>query len=208
MLDQCRPLSIKAAERQKRGETQSMEIKIHNQNTPVPRQWGKFISNPKNKQNLAKFVCESLSVLSERQLHPHQNVVLAEGFKDGRETVLCSSRYSSSVPSLFSDQEEADTRLLLHAKHASNTHQRIFVQSPDTDVAVLCVAHFQSVQCQELWFQTVVKDKARFIPIHSALHSSLGPLVCKALPACDDRLRYNKYFVRYRQEEVLESICK
>lgn len=131
---------------------------------------------------MAIFLCESLSILSELQLHQHKNVILAGGFQDGKETVMCSRGFSSSIPSLLSDQEEADTRLVLHAKHASITHQRIVIQSPDRDVAVLCVAHFQSVQCQELWFKTGVKDKARYIPIHS-LHSSLGPLLSKALPA-------------------------
>ena len=114
-----------------RGESLSMEIKIYNQNTPVPNQWKKFISNSKNKRNLATFLCESLRNTLNAQLHPRQNVVIAGGFKDERETVSCIRGNSSSVSSLFSDQEEADTRLLLHAKHASNTHQRIVVQSPD-----------------------------------------------------------------------------
>ena len=60
VFDQYRTMSIKAAERQERGESLSMEIKIHNQNTPVPNQWKKFMSNPKNKWNLATFLCESL----------------------------------------------------------------------------------------------------------------------------------------------------
>ena len=41
---------------------------------------------------------------------------------------------------LRSDHEEADTRLLLHAKHASEDHERIVIQSPDTDVVLLCVS--------------------------------------------------------------------
>ena len=109
VFDQYRTISIKAAERQERGEILSMEIKIHNQNTPVPNQWKKFISNPKNKQNLATFLCESLRNMLNTQLHPRQNVVIAGGFKDGRETVSCIRGNSSSVSSLFSDQEEADT---------------------------------------------------------------------------------------------------
>ena len=56
------------------------------------------------------------------------------------------------------------------------------IQSPDTDVAVLSITQFEDLQCQELWFRTGVKDRLRFIPIHR-LHSSLGPPLCKALPA-------------------------
>ena len=124
IFDQYRTMSIKTA------EILSMEIKIHNQNTPVPNQWKKFISNPKNKRNLATFLCESLCNMLNTQLHPWQNVVIAGGFKVGRETVSCIRGNSSSVSSLFSDQEEADTRLLLHAKHASNMHQRVSCSVP------------------------------------------------------------------------------
>ena len=38
------------------------------------------------------------------------------------------------------DHEEADTWLLLNAKHAAKDHGRIIIQSPHTDALVLCVA--------------------------------------------------------------------
>ena len=93
VFDQYRTMSIKAAERQERGESLSMEIKIHNQNTPVPNQWKKFISNPKNKRNLATFLCESLRNILNTQLHPRQNVVIAGGFKDGRDGFVYPRRF-------------------------------------------------------------------------------------------------------------------
>lgn len=86
------------------------------------------------------------------------------GSKDGTKAVSCIQGSFEIVPQLLSDHEEADTRLLLHAKHVSQTYPRIVMQSPDTDVAVLCIAHFEELQCLELWFQTVVKDRLRFIP--------------------------------------------
>ena len=55
-----------------------------------------------------------------------------------------------AVPFLESDHEEADTRLLLHAKDASAVCKRIVVQSPDTDVAMLCISHFKDLGCKEL----------------------------------------------------------
>ena len=75
VFDQYRSLSIKEIVRQRGGEASSMEIKIQHQNTPVPKQWGRFMSNPKNKQNLANFFSHSLSVLCKRELQPHQQVV-------------------------------------------------------------------------------------------------------------------------------------
>ena len=95
----------------------------------------------------------------------------------------CLTQGSVAIePNSCSDHEEAATRLLLHAKHAETTHQWIVIQSPDTDVAVLSIAHFEDLSCQELWFQTGVKDKQRFVPVHAIQHS-LGQLLCNCLPS-------------------------
>ncbi|KAK2565672.1 hypothetical protein P5673_010840 [Acropora cervicornis] len=37
---------IKEGERHKRGETSSLEVTISSDSTPIPKQWGKYISNP------------------------------------------------------------------------------------------------------------------------------------------------------------------
>ena len=51
VFNQYRPASIKAGERNRRGESRSLEVKTHGGSTPVPEQCKKFISNPKNKVN-------------------------------------------------------------------------------------------------------------------------------------------------------------
>lgn len=150
-----------------------MTVDIYNGSTPAPKQWTKFISNPKNKENLAEFLCVFLSESLPTRLDASQKVVLAGGFKDGMKTVSVSQNSTVFVPDLSSDHEEADTRLLLQAKNAAITHPRLVIQSPDTDVVILSVAHFEDLQCQELWFKTGVKDKQRYIPIHS-IHSGCG----------------------------------
>ena len=53
---------------------------------------------------------------------------------------------------LFSIQEEADTRIILHALHAdeqfgmSSVKGRIIIKCSDTDVLVLCVHYYPRVQ--------------------------------------------------------------
>lgn len=47
--------SIKESERVRRGSSRALEIQIANKHTPVPKQWGKFISNQNNKINLSRF---------------------------------------------------------------------------------------------------------------------------------------------------------
>ena len=50
VFDQYWDLSIKAGERTLRGSLNScLEVKVHGPSTPVPKQWGKFISNPQTK---------------------------------------------------------------------------------------------------------------------------------------------------------------
>jgi len=57
--------------------------------------------------------------IPRRTLVPHQKVVLAGGFIDNVKAVSVSQGHNEVLPSLPSDHEEADTRLLLHAKDAS-----------------------------------------------------------------------------------------
>lgn len=83
---------------------------------------------------------------------------------------------------LNADNEAADTELLLHANDAAKDGGRVVIQSPDTDVFVLCISHCEDIGCQELWFRIGVKDRLRYIPVHR-IAASLGILLCKVLPA-------------------------
>ena len=122
VFDQYRKQSIKEGERHKRGETSSLEVKIYSDSTPILKQWGKYISNPRNKENLADFLCCTLCKRFTQSLNPQKKAFLAGGFKDGMKTVSCTQSHCDLVPLLRSDHEEADTRLLLQATHASQTH--------------------------------------------------------------------------------------
>ena len=90
-------------------------------------------------------------------------------------------------PELFCAHEEADTRMLLHVIHTDGmfgekrTKVLISVKSPDTDVLVLCVHYFPSLQyADELWVQTdaisSTKDGQRFIPVHD-ICNSIDPVI-------------------------------
>ena len=89
-----------------------------------------------------------------------------------RQHLLCTKKdnleqhlYGVYMQTIYN--EEADTRLLLHAKHAASDLTRIVVQFPDTDVLVLCCSQFSSLVCDELWFHTGTRDKTQYIPVHS-----------------------------------------
>lgn len=105
--------------------------------------------------------------MAKSELKPRKRLLIGGGFCDPVNAIEVVHYQAKSLPELQADHEEADTRILLHAKHASETYGRIAIQSPDTGVAVLPVHFFSSLPCNELWFKTGTKDKIRYIPIHS-----------------------------------------
>ena len=84
---------------------------------------------------------------------------------------------------LDSSQEEADTRLALHALFADENEpgSTIVVRSPDTDVLVILLYYCQQFT-GTLLFETGVGNKRRFIDVKK-IQKSLGASVCQALPA-------------------------
>ena len=75
------------------------------------------------------------------------------------------------VKELNSNQEEADTRMMLHVKYSGNHNGSLVVLvSPDTDVLVLLIHHCSELGVSELYFKTgrtsIYASYTRFIPIH------------------------------------------
>ena len=83
------------------------------------------------------------------------------------------------VPELQSDHEEADTRILLHAKHALHDHDNVVIRSPDTDVFVLAVDHKCSINAS-LYFVTGTGNNCRIIDINK-IQEELGSDLSLAL---------------------------
>lgn len=186
VCDQYWKVSIKAEERLRQGSPNSLEIKINGATTSVPKQWVKYMANPQYKVNLCLFLTESFCNLGQEKLSLNKKLVIGGGLYEGKEELSIEKGHWETVPSLKSDHEEADTRLLLHAKNAVQDGVRIIIQSPDTDVLVLCTSLFQEIGCEELWFRTGVKDKLRYIPVHD-VSRALGSKLCKALPALEKK---------------------
>jgi len=180
VFDQYWDLSIKAGERQRRGEVTTLEVQIHGLSTPVPKQWLKYISNVKNKVRLCAFLTSTLVEIGQRQLQQNKELVIGGG--NGDQAFSVKYNCCEVIQELNADHEEADTRMMLHAKHAALESERIVVQSPDTDVLLLCVSHYDGIGCSELWFRTGTRDRLRYIPAHM-IANKLGPSMCKALPA-------------------------
>ena len=102
-----------------------------------------YLSNPTNKDNLNDFVCHQWINEMPGKLVEGQSLILAGGFEKHLRVVEITNNHAYDLNSLFSTQEEADTRLLLHVSDSKIRYEtRIaIVCLPDTDVLVLCVAY-------------------------------------------------------------------
>lgn len=81
-----------------------------------------------------------------------------------------------------SNHEEADTRMFLHAKDASNSGLRkVSIRTVDTDVVIIALGMFSKMELNELWISFGTGKNFRVIPIHS-LVESLGEIKCSCMP--------------------------
>jgi len=127
VVDRYPQISIKNCERSRRAATGSQIVQITRPEQRTPKQFKKFLSSGQNKEELIEFLfCEwkkcDAETLSDTKLfvchkemchsfHSVNNILVVEEVKE-----------------LRSDHEEADTRLLLHAKHASKAYSTIIIR--------------------------------------------------------------------------------
>jgi hypothetical protein len=152
----------------------------------------KFLSSGTNKQALIRFIGDHILgfYTSNAVLEDGQSLVLAGVFSNPDVKKV---ETAFDCVGLNSSQEEADTRIILHALNMNNQFKdknvmgRIVIKSLDTDVLVLLVHYFSRMSnISELWFQTgtitTLKDGRRYIPVHD-LCKSLSAVQCRILPA-------------------------
>lgn len=168
--------SIKDCERGRRAANAGVQkIHIYDGEQRVPKQWKKFLNCGENKESLVEFLCQywrrypssSFGALTHLYATSKEKCYLFSPVSDEShgEPADCTE-----VLELESNHEEADTRLLLHSKHASESNDKIIVKSPDTDVFVLCVAMQSAIQ-KDMLFMTGTGSNFRVIPIKQIVDS-------------------------------------
>ena len=154
--------SIKNVERNRRcSDTLSFKKIV---GTNVIRQWNLFLGDNNNKNSLVHFL-----VNNWREYAMPVNKVICETIGD---KCICLND-PLNMPTLFCKQEEADTRIFLHCKHASARFREVIIHTPDTDVFVLALGFAHSLNC-ELFIKTGVKDKNRIISISRIIDKLKG----------------------------------
>ena len=141
VFDVYQDVSIKNAERSNRGHNASAILL----NTIMPghkvQQWRSVLRCSASKTTLIKFLYdewqkpEYLAKLQKKTMY-----ITCEN-----HCTKLSEESAPLVPELDTSQEEADTRILLHAKHASTAHEAIVVVSEDTDVTILALAFYRDI---------------------------------------------------------------
>ena len=70
---------------------------------------------------------------------------------NGNSATRIAKKTSETVPELESNHEESDTRIVYHCIYAVRQGAtKIVIHSPDTDVLVVLLHHFQAINCKEI----------------------------------------------------------
>ena len=179
-------MNIKGSERQRRGDSHPNRAShkvIGNRKVPNYKQ---FLKSGQNKAELIYFLSQYLEEKAPALIAQDRTLVIAGGYPN-RETVReISAGGTRDIEELFSTQDEADTRIVLHATHFA-AFPRTIVRCDDTDVLVLLL-HYQKegMLSQEVYMHAGHAGKfitrERFIPV-TKIADEVGPLICSILPA-------------------------
>jgi len=178
--------SIKQMERRRRGAGETTPSHQITGLREVPN-YRLFLKGSANKAALSAFVCESIAASAPAQLKPNNTIIFAGGFASGETVKLVTNSGVVMMPHLFSTQEEADTRLVLHVIDLATTHTRVIVRCDDTDVLVLLLYYYdRGLLADEVYMHAghagKIVTRERYIPIHT-IAGELGNRVSACLPA-------------------------
>ena len=177
VFDDYRDDSIKSTERENRGEGSGSEF-LNLQADHQVKQWRKFLCSSRNKQALIVFVTKEGR--KEKYADKLSGKVLV--VTSCREAYQLSSGVVERLTDLDSSQEEADTRLLLHAAHAARPSKfaAVIIVTEDTDVLVLCLA-FKSFILPSMFIKCSSQTRVKYLHV-SRIVEQIGARTCKSLP--------------------------
>ena len=181
VTDRYPDVSIKNPERAKRASVGVVKVNITGGGQKCPKQWKKFLSSGENKRMFTRFLLQQWSRDNYVDRIGNRNIYFAVEDKCFQLSANDGKVVCKEITELNSNHEEADTKLLLHAKHASeNGETTIIIKSPDTDVAILACHFCRNISAQILIMK---KEKTRNIYLEiSAIADAAGPHLCDALP--------------------------
>ena len=161
--------TIKKTTRVKRGESDRGIVYHIQTGISIPPNWKQFLTKGENKTKLPMFYTEYMVENEGATLDEKHSLYISGGQVD--KVVKITKEDTLEVEALKSNHEEADTRIVVHAKTAAQIGaEHIVVCSPDTDVLVLLVHHYTTIAAKEIFLLTGRVGRraslTRYIPVH------------------------------------------
>ena len=137
VADTYQEMSIKSAERNKRGCSE--KIIIQSAKSKIPRNFNEFLKNGENKRRMISLM---VNVLVESRLRAIEMLQCTKIFISTENSCMKLTEFEAiEEDELASNQEEADTKLTLHCLNALTQHpsEKIVVRSPSSDIDILVI---------------------------------------------------------------------
>ena len=165
VFDVYQPYSIKHLERMRRKMNSGIQYKrITSQQ--IVHQWRSYLQSSDNKTEVIEFLFQEWQQPHSRSLLQSKTLFVTS--KD--KCIKITDRTVEKVPELHCKQEEADTRLLLHAKHASDTGSKsVMFVADDTDIFLLGMAFYKQI-ASFLYQKCGTKARTHYIDITAAVN--------------------------------------
>ena len=127
--------SLKLYERKKRGVSSKIIVRSHK--FKIPRGFKGFLKNGDKKARLTELVQDVISINKTKIL----DMLRTKGifFSTFNDCIRITADSISTEHHLASNQEEADTKVLLHCLHSltCNQEKNVIVRSPDDDITFI-----------------------------------------------------------------------
>ena len=149
VFDKYRKQSPKSETRRERGDSASTIVHISG-NLRVPKDWKVCSSSGTKKERLFEYYT---GYMKEKEC----NYLTCQEINSGNNGICIevTSDDWNETTALKSNQEEADTVMIFHAKYAGDTgSSSVVVQSPDTDVLVFLLHHYKFIGAKSLYMST------------------------------------------------------
>ena len=184
VTDQYLQNSLKENERKRRASAGSIRIQITRRDQKPPKQFKKYLSDGSNKVDLVKFLLNDWSDPRRFNATIADRVIFFTLESKAYRLQVANNKVSSSTEeNLFSDQEEADTKMFLSCQHAIQQFscEDICISTVDSDVGILAIYYRDRINCN-LFVETGSKDHKRILNI-SKISDTIGKEMSNALPA-------------------------
>ena len=166
VADTYREKSLKNNERDRRGV--SNKVIVRSALSKIPRNFSDFLKNGDNKTRLIELIKDEFVKHSHDYLQLLSSEVIYFSI-DGLFLQIKQERVIEASQ-LSSNQEEADTKVLLHTNHVlhENIDQNVVLRSPsgDIDLNILCIAMFP-LQAERIWIGYGTGDNRKVLKLNS-----------------------------------------